>query len=246
MTPTVPELTAVITFHREAIFAHAALSSYLLSRARAARAGLDVAMVIVLDNASAETSRVVRGHPGLMGDELILDASVGDSALARNLGIAHASSEYVCTLDGDDLISRDYFERHVQMARATPGRVILHAEIVVSFGRDDFFSWQMDQRTMPFSRDMLISENPWVSAAFAHRKVFLEVPYVACYPQATGFGYEDWHWNCQTTADGFEHIAVPGTAYFYRLKEAGSVNAVNSALRVVMPPSRLFDAWEAP
>jgi len=241
----VPELTAVITFHREGIVAHAALSSYALSRARAERAGRSVSMVLVLDRADAETRRIVREHPDLLGDEVIVEVSVGDAALARNLGIAQAPGTHVCTLDGDDLITRDYFERHLAMAQNMQGRVILHPEIAVSFGRDDFFSWQIDQRSIRFSEDMLISVNPWVSAVFARREVFLEVPYLPCHPQQTGFGYEDWHWNCQTVAAGFKHLAVAGTAYFYRLKEVGSVNASSAALGVVMPPSDLFGSWRA-
>jgi glycosyltransferase involved in cell wall biosynthesis len=240
-----PDLTAVITFHREGILAHAALRSYMLACRRARNAGIDMDLVLVLDNADEETIAIVRGHPDLAGDEIIVIAAVGDSALARNAGISHARGTYVCTLDGDDLISRDYFQRHVEFARITPGRVILHAEVVVSFGMDDRYSWQLDQRAMSFSSDMLISENPWVSAVFARREVFSEVPYVACFPRQTGFGYEDWHWNCQSVAAGFEHITVPGTAYFYRLKQAGSINTTNSALQVLMPPSALFGHWNS-
>jgi len=28
-----------------------------------------------------------------------------------------------------------------------------------------------------------------------------------------GFGFEDWHFNCVTLADGIEHRPVPGTGY---------------------------------
>jgi glycosyltransferase involved in cell wall biosynthesis len=237
------DLTVIITFHREGILAHATLRSYLLSRDRALEAGIQVDVVLVLDKADAETVQIVRGHPDLRGDELIIEAAVGDSALARNLGIGSATGTYVCTLDGDDLISRDYLQRHVEFARREQGRVILHPEVVASFGMDDRFSWQLDQRTMPFSTDMMISENPWVSAVFARREVFQDVPYEPCFPRQTGFGYEDWHWNCQTIAAGYEHVVVPGTAYFYRLKASGSINTENSALQAVMPPSDLFGRW---
>lgn len=238
------DLTAVITFHREGILAHAALRSYLHSRRQAEAAGVRVNMVLVLDNSDEETRRMVRQHPDLEGDETILEAAVGDAALARNLGISHATGTYVCTLDGDDLISREYFQRHVQFAAQAPARAVLHAETVASFGRDHRFTHQIDQRTMPFSEDMLLSENPWVSAVFARREIFSEVPYVACFPRQTGFGYEDWHWSCQTTAAGITHLTVPGTAYFYRLKSSGSVNSTSSAIQALMPPSDLFGRWE--
>lgn len=238
-----PELSAVITFHEEGILAHAALRSYLLSRGLARDAGIEVEFVLVLDNANAETREIVLRHPDLDGNEVVVMAAVGDAALARNVGIANATGTYLCTLDGDDLVSRDYFQRHVELARATPGRVILHPQVVVSFGLDSRFTWQLDQRVMAFTSDMLITENPWVSAVFARREVFLDVPYVACFPRQTGFGYEDWHWNCQTVAAGYKHIAVASTAYFYRLKESGSINTSSNALRAVMPPTDLFGQW---
>ncbi len=235
------ELTAIVTFHREGILAHATLRSYLSSRARARDAGVSMQMVFVLDNPDAETSNAVRLHPDLEGDEIIIDASVGDSALARNLGVQQASGTFVCTLDGDDIISRDYFWRHIECARGNFRKVILHPEMVVSFGMYNAFNWQIDQRGQYYSRESLLLVNPWISAVFARREVFVEVPYMACYPATTGFGYEDWYWNCETTAAGYEHLIAPGTSYFYRRKFSGSVNETSKALQVVMPPSKLFD-----
>lgn len=239
----VPSLSVVVTFHREGLLAYAALRSYLQARAQAQQSGQLVEFVLVLDNVDAETAAIVRGHPDLQGDELIIEASVGDSALARNLGLARATGIYACVLDGDDLISSEYFQRHLTFAAGVGGRIVLHPEVVVSFGRQDSISWQLDQHTMPFSADALLSANPWVSAVFARREVFIDVPYEACFPARTGFGYEDWHWSCQTVASGYVHRVVPGTAYFYRLKESGSVNATSNALQVIMPPSDLFGRW---
>ncbi|WP_416055648.1 glycosyltransferase family 2 protein [Stenotrophomonas maltophilia] len=234
------DLSVVITFHREGILAHASLRSYMHARELAVRAGIATEMVLVLDSTDSETVNIIRAHPDLQGNEAILEVSLGDAALARNAGISHAHGTFVCTLDGDDLISRDYLVRHVEFARASNERVILHSEIVVSFGANNIFSWQVDQGVMPFSKDMLLSVNPWVSAVFARREVFAEIPYVACFPRQTGFGYEDWHWSCATVAAGLEHRVVPETAYFYRLKEFGSVNSVSNSIGVVMPPSDLF------
>ncbi len=238
------ELTVVVTFHREGLFAYAALRSYMRSRQHASAAGSQVKFVLVLDNADEKTSAIVRGHPDLEGDELILVTSAGDPALARNLGIEQARSTFVCILDGDDLISRDYFQRHLAFAAAAPVRSVLHAEVVASFGRENGISLQLDQRSMPFSPDVLLHANPWISAVFARREVFSQIPYIACRPEKTGYGYEDWHWSCQTVAAGYEHLIVPRTAYFYRLKHTGSVNASSAAMRAVLPPSDLFGRWE--
>ncbi|MGE6332033.1 glycosyltransferase family 2 protein [Stenotrophomonas sp. NPDC077659] len=240
------ELSVVVTFHREGVFAHAALRSYLQSRQQARAAGSRVQFVLVLDNADEQTTVIVRGHPDLTGDELILATSFGDPAMARNMGIERADGTFVCILDGDDLISRDYLQRHLDAAANAPARSVLHAEVVASFGKWDGFGTQIDQRSMSFSPDMLLNANPWISAVFARREVFSEVPYVACRPDQTGYGYEDWHWSCQTVAAGFEHLTVPHTAYFYRIKQAGSVNANSTAVQAVMPPSDLFGRWGQP
>ena len=239
------DLSVVVTFHREGILAHATLRSYMFSRARAEASGFKVQLILVMDNADAETTGFVRSHPDLRGDEVVIDASVGDSALARNEGVLHSLGSFVCTLDGDDLINRDYFQRHIECARQHSGKFILHPELVVSFGMYNAFNWQIDQRGPYYSRESLLLINPWISAVFARREVFAEIPYTACYPGSTGFGYEDWYWNCETTAAGYEHLIAPATAYYYRRKFSGSVNEASKALQAVMPPSRLFDFQEA-
>ncbi|WP_313457091.1 glycosyltransferase [Stenotrophomonas sp.] len=240
------DLTAIVTFHREGLLAHATLRSYLLSRNRAREHGINVQMLLLLDNADSETAAVVRHHPDLNGDEIILDTSAGDCGLARNIGVSHATSTYVCTLDGDDLISQDYFQRHVVYAREAPERTILHAELVVSFGGTEHYSHQVNPLTMPFSNDLLMVINPWISAIFAPREVLEQIPYEACFPRQTGYGFEDWHWACQTLAAGMEHRVVPETAYFYRVKPSGSMNQNSAALRAIVPPTRLFGTWGTP
>lgn len=237
------DLTAIVTFHREGLLAHATLRSYLLSRNRAREQGIGVQMLLLLDNADRQTIHVVRNHPDLTGDELILETTAGDCGLARNIGVSHSSGTYVCTLDGDDLISRDYFQRHVQYARNVSDSTILHAELVISFGGTEHYSHQLNPLTMPFSNDLLLVINPWISAIFARREVLEKIPYEACSPRLTGYGFEDWHWACQTLAAGFDHRVVTETAYFYRVKSSGSLNRDSAALRAVLPPTRLFGTW---
>lgn len=238
---TLPRLSAIVTMHKEGVLAHTALRSYSASRAIARAAGLDVELVIVLDSADAPTKAFVHGHPDLDGTEKIIEVAVGDLALARNAGVAVATAAYICTLDGDDLISGRYFVAHMQEAMRQEGRFILHPEIVLSFGMYSAFNWQVDQAGQYFDRNSLLCINPWISAAFAHRRVFEEIPYVACYPRTTGFGYEDWYWNCQTISKGVVHRLAWGSIYFYRRKLRGSLNEASHALKTLIPRTSLFD-----
>lgn len=235
----------IVTFHKEGVLAHTALRSYFLAREMAARSGMKMKFVLVADNADAETLRVLRNHPGLDGSESLLEVAVGDAALARNAGIVACDTEYVCTLDGDDLISRNYFVNHFNQIRDLGEEVILHPEMVVSFGMYNAFNWQVDQLGPYFNRNSLLAVNPWISAAFARHAVFEQTPYAPCFPSVTGFGYEDWYWNCETIAKGNTHRLAWGTAYFYRRKFSGSVNETSRSLNVVMPRSQLFAAGES-
>lgn len=239
-----PTIGVIVTFHREGILAHTSLRSYLLAKRVAAAEGIDVRFYLVADNADEETLRVIENHPELDGTEQLIRVTVGDSALARNAGIAVAASDFLCTLDGDDLISRRYFVEHLRAAEALDKSSILHPELVVSFGMYNAFNWQVDQEGPYFNRESLLTVNPWISAAFARREVFERTPYAACYPTSTGFGYEDWYWNCETVAKGSLHRLAWGSAYFYRRKLSGSVNESSRCLNVVMPRTRLFsDQW---
>lgn len=230
----------VITFHKEGVFAHAALRSYALARRVAASEGIQVGFVLVLDNADEETHRIVKRHPDLDGSERFVEVCVGDAALARNAGIMVCDADYIFTLDGDDLISRRYFAEHYRKILSLDGDVVLHPEMVVSFGMYNAFNWQVDQVGPYFDRNSMLAVNPWISAAFARHEVFEETPYAPCFPATTGFGYEDWYWNCETLAKGVEHRLAWGTAYFYRRKFTGSVNETSRSLDVVMPSTRLF------
>jgi glycosyltransferase involved in cell wall biosynthesis len=234
------DIAVIVPLHREGVLAHTALRSYFLARDVAIEQGIDVRFVLVADNADAETLRVARNHPGRIAGDQLIEVSKGDSALARNAGLSVADADFICMLDGDDLVSRNYFVEHHRVAQAADGLLILHPEMVVSFGMYNAFNWQVDQDGPYFERDSLLAVNPWISASFARKEVFRQVPYVACFPATTGFGYEDWYWNCETVAQGFRHGLAWGTAYFYRRKLAGSVNEKSRSLDVVMPRSTLF------
>lgn len=222
------------------MLAHRSLLSFHESR-RLVSQRASIEFILVLDKADEKTAEIVARHIEENPRDTLRHCAFGDAAAARNFGISIADGDYVATLDGDDYVSPRYFERHLEAASNVGAGTILHPEMVVSFGSTYTYNWQVDQGAEYYSPESLFIINPWISASFARREVFESVPFVPCYPEATGFGYEDWHWHLEAIAAGYEHRLAWGSAYFYRRKATGSLNERSNAQRVLMQRSRFFE-----
>jgi hypothetical protein len=236
-----PDVSAVITFHREGSLAHPTLLSIERCRRYAEGVGVSVEFVITLDNADAETVRVVSDHSVLRDCDQIHQVSYGDLSTCRNHAVTHARGHYIGTFDGDDYFSANWIERCVQMVRAEGEGNVFHPEIIVAFGAQNVFWRQVDQTSEFFRPGALLTSNYWNACAFAARSVFESCPYDASRVGEAGFGFEDWHWNCETLARGYVHRLAPGTVRFERRKDEGSLNVAHQQVDAVIRPSLFFD-----
>ncbi|MFD0725313.1 glycosyltransferase [Lysobacter brunescens] len=241
-TNDAPVLSAIITLHREGRLAHTSIMSFAAAREITERTHGKIEFVFVLDRADAITRGVVMAHPARRPDDIVIEVDHGDPGEGRNAGIAASRGEFACILDADDLVSSKYFSCHLDAHSGRGEDIILHPEIVVCFGMYNTFGWQVHQPGNFFDKHGLFSVNPWISAASARRSVFESTPYVSHHTQATGFGYEDWHWNCETYARGLIHELAWGSAYFYRRKHWGSRNESAHGQRALISPSAYFEA----
>lgn len=242
--PTVampPDITVVITFHREGLLAHRSLLSLSRCLAAAEREGLSVEVIATLDRADAETTRVVCAYtlPGKPGKLLSLD--VGDLGQARNHAIRNATGRWVLICDGDDYLSENFLLRCMQQAQTYGEDVILHAELIILFEGWNAISWQCGDDDPAFDPACLLTCNPWNSCSFAARTVYLATPYARARPGESGFGFEDWHWNCETLAAGLRHRIAPGTVHYVRRKVLDSLNAAHADQHALIPRTHLFD-----
>ena len=233
------DVSLLITFHNEGILAHSTLNSIERCRKYAEAAGISTEYVWVLDDVNDETRAVLMAHPVAGGNVQIVDVVYRDAGLSRNAGIQMARGTAVAILDGDDYFSTNWIERAWLYLKEYGDQAILHPEFVVSFGAQASYCWQVDQAGQYYVQDGLLVNNYWTSWTFAKRSVYLQCPYSITRPLQTGFGYEDWHWNCEVIASGFEHRIAWGSVGFYRKKIVSRVTT-DTAVGAIIAPTKLF------
>lgn len=239
-----PDVSAVITFHGEGVLAHTTLHSIERCRSIAEKSGLSVEFVITLDNADAETRRIVIEHPALRDSDQVHEVSYRDLSTCRNHAVSHARGDFVGTFDGDDYFSGNWIERCVHLIRHEGKKNIYHPEMMVAFGAWNAFWWQVDQLEEFYKPGTLLTTNYWNACAFAVRSVFETCPYHVSRVGEAGFGFEDWHWNCETIAHGFVHRLARKTVRLERRKHGGSLNVAHQQAGAVIRPSSFFESGQ--
>jgi len=233
------DVTAVITFHSEGLLAHKSLMSLRRCKLAASQRNIVVEVIATLDRADEETARIVTDQyrSGLI--DRILALEYGDLGLSRNAAIRAATGRWILICDGDDYLSADFIVRSVDAATGDEN-AILHPELVVTFEAENGLWWQTGSNAADFDPACMLVTNPWNACSFAARTTYLRTPYALARPGETGFGFEDWHWNCETLALGHPHLIINGTVHYVRKKSAGSLNNAHSGNHALIPPTRLF------
>lgn len=234
------DVTLLATFHREGILAHSTLNSLERCRHYAEEKGISTEYVFVFDSANEETRRTVENHSASFGNVIHVDVTHRDLGASRNSGIEAATGKAIAILDGDDYFSTNWIADAWTALQIYNKKSILHPELVINFGAHAAYGWQMDQSRDDFNINGLLVNNYWTSWNISFRETYIDCPYITTRPLETGFGYEDWHWNCETIARGYFHRPVKNTIGFYRRKK-NSLVTTTTAVDAITPPSRLFD-----
>lgn len=232
ISDTTPDISVVITAHREGVIAGAT--------ARSAREAIDhvhktlgktVEIIAILDRADDLTRTVLTN--GLGPGARIVETDEGDPGQARNRGVDQATGEYISFLDGDDLWSFNWLTEAYKLVEMRPD-VVAHSHCNITFGRETNIWWHVDSEGPLFDPQYLEWSNYWDALAFARTEIYRQFRFRPN-DLKTGFGHEDWHWNCLTIAAGIAHKPVSNTIHFKRRRE-GSVSAkVNERSGTVWP-----------
>lgn len=234
------DISLLITFHDEREQARPTLLAADRARKFAAQHGLNVELVLAVDNGSATTCRVIDAFDREPQDQ-ILHHHRGDVGANRNAGIAACRGQLVAICDGDDMFSENFLSVAARMLQTDSRQLIIRPQVIVQFDQAASIGWQTGSDDAAFDPCCLVVINPWTTGCMARRSLFDAVPYWVRNEDRAGLGFEDWHWNSETLAVGATNIIAPQTVQYVRIKAAGSVNTRYIGQAALPPPSRLLE-----
>jgi hypothetical protein len=237
----VADVTAILTAHGEGVLAGLSFRSLLDAVAVARADGIEVDVLVMLDNPTGPTSAVFSEAD--RHGAVVAEVSYADQGKVRNHAVGLATSGHLAFLDGDDLWSENWLVDAYRACLGDDGdRVIAHPELNWFFGNQQNLYFLPDQTDPAFDPAFLRVANPWDALCLAPRAAYVEHPF-ADRAVADGYAYEDWHWMLETYRAGYVHRVVPETIHFKRRRE-GSQFVQARARRVLTRPSEVLDfAW---
>lgn len=233
------DLSIIITAHNEGLLAHKTMLSVLEAVKPLEEKKITYEIIVSMDNPDEATGRYYERYEN-NNKFRIVKVSYGHVAESRNNAVKIAAGKYIALLDGDDLISPNFYVESYKMAQKQDGLFVLRPNIQLQFGMDEkhLGLWVMGQ-SFDKEKDALIAVqfNRWANVLVAPREIFNSVQYT---PPTKGYGYEDYHFNAELLYMGVPQIIVPETTFFYRRKANGKqyehING-NTLLRY----TKLFD-----
>lgn len=234
------QVSLIVTFHGEGEIASKALAGIARCRSHARRSGLRCEIIAVADRADQATLSSLAKADVLEDSDQVLEVGVGDVGLARNAGISVARGEWISVSDGDDYLGAEWITRAFAKAAKEGRRHVFHPEWVAYFGRQKAIWRQIGSDHPDFDPGILIVANPWNACSFAHATVRDKHPYIGTSLLPDGFGFEDWHWHCETLSDGCTHYVVDDTLHLVRIKSEGSLNELHRRRNAIIPRTNFF------
>jgi len=231
------DISAILIGHKEGWMIYPSIVSMLQAIKHAENHGLEVEMLVVLDRADKITEEFIQHN--CPSNTYIECINKGDLSEARNYAVTLANGNFIAFLDGDDLWSKNWLTEAYRICNSSESSLICHPDVNIFFGESDLLLFRLGMNDPDFDINFLNYTNCWSALSFSRIETYYKHPYVPANFNA-GFGYEDWHWNCETVNAGIPHIIAKGTTHFYRRKPYNSLEQNTQFANCLMTPSNLF------
>ena len=229
------KLSIIITGHKEGLLLHKTLLSVVRSVEFAKIK--DYETIINLDNADEITKKVAEKWKN-QNNVKIFNVSFGNPADNRNDAVKKSRGEFIAIVDGDDLVSENWFKKALDILRKTKKPTVVRPEIHMQFGYNEYSQtiWRMrDSSDKATDAIQMAYWNLWTNVLVAKREILLETPYRA---PVNGFGFEDYLLCSELIAKGIVNKIAPETILFYRRREA---SVTSDHQKTILDYSPLFD-----
>jgi glycosyltransferase involved in cell wall biosynthesis len=207
------DISVVLTLHDEGRICHRTLRALQRAVSFVQNIGISVEIIVVKDRISDEVLlKTIDTWRSILKETIfVYDVDFGAPALSRNFGISKSNGEHIAILDGDDLFGEEWLLRAYELC-SKDSKIIAHPEFLVFFPAEPFVVYFKNNNRAFLN---LILANQWAVMAMAHRDIYLRVPSVK---NTRDYAFQDWLWNCETAAHGYEHVIVPHTVVAVRQK----------------------------
>lgn len=170
-------------------------------------------ILIHLDNADVATAEVTTQYQKNINQIKIFSNDFRDPGKSRNFLISKAQYEMVQIWDGDDLMSKNYFQNLININ--PEARQVYFPEFEIYFGKN----FNLVSRRKKNFLNNLITSNSNTALILAPKSLLLENPY----PEESERGYEDWDLNLRLKFQGIKFKKLNSAIAFIR-QSPGSRN----------------------
>jgi len=216
----VPDLSVIVTSHREGLLAHKTMRSIERALAPLKDMGVAYEILISIDRGDKTTVDYFQKYQASHDLVSVYQWDFGDLSQSRNAIIKKSHGRFISLIDADDLMSGNWLSEAMTRLLAEPyGSHIAHTAMTLEFGGARSIVQKYGHTN--HDQDILLSvwSARWNSVIIAPRTIFEKYQYE---PNSPGFGYEDWHMSMNFLMDDIKNITIPETAIFVRRKLTGS------------------------
>lgn len=237
------QASVLINGHHEGALLSKTIRSALEARRHAESYGHKISILLVLDKPDWQTRKCAAEFNGV-SDLEVKTVKFGNLGASRSFGVESSKRDWIFFLDGDDLVSPNWFSSALSRVSTDPldsVGTVFHTEYFIGFGASTFFRKGLNSGSEYYHPLDLIADWFYCNNLFVNRELLMEVP-IDKYDHSRGFGAEDWHWSMKTAAAGIKRECIPETAYFYRLTDGGA--SLGSRADLLPKKSLLFtSSW---
>lgn len=233
------DLTVAITVHTEGLLAHKTMRSVFRSLKKLQEFRKSYEIVVNIDNGDKITKDYFKRYKG-QDAVRVFENTFGDAGPSRNFLVQKSRGHFVAFVDGDDLVSENWFIEALKILDKEEKETIVFPEAVLTFGttvKRNVLMLQQNSLDLNDETVLMFGENQRASAMMAKKEVFLMYPYRKI---GEGYGHEDYVFNIETLTGGLKHKIAPGTMLFYRRREKSRLSQAGEQKKV-LPMVEMFD-----